>query len=75
MTNIERAIRHAVEAGKLRAYVQQHGEGGLGGLLRLANRHSGLATAALMKVAEGTAGEMNAAPSAHAARVGGARAG
>jgi hypothetical protein len=57
---IVEAIRHGAEAGKLRQYVRQHGgcdpvtgaplrhgETGLGGLIRLADRHGGLASAAL----------------------------
>lgn len=59
------AITHAIRS------VERRREG----LENVAARHTAAATALLMKVAEGTAGEMNAAPSAHAARVGGARAG
>lgn len=54
-TQIEAAIMAAAEAGKLRKYVRQHGETGLAGLVRLADRHSALATAALRKVAGGGA--------------------
>lgn len=39
MDGIERAIMHGAAAGKLRAYVRENG-GGLGGLMRLADRHS-----------------------------------
>lgn len=53
MNSIERAIFHAVEAGKLRDYVSEHGEAGLGGLLRLADRHGRLATDALTEWAAG----------------------
>lgn len=60
MTTIETAIRHAVQAGRLREYVREHGEAGLGGLLRLSERHSRLATAALEEV--GTAETTPAAP-------------
>lgn len=60
MTTIETAIRHAVQAGRLREYVREHGEAGLGGLLRLADRNSRLATAALEEV--GTARLEGAAP-------------
>lgn len=48
MEGIEIAIMHGVEAGKLRTYVQENG-GGLAGLMRLADRHSGDATAALVR--------------------------
>lgn len=65
MTTIETAIRHAVQAGRLRDYVRNNGEAGLGGLLRLSERHSRLATAALEEV--GTARLDGAAPfTAHA---------
>lgn len=47
MEEIKTALRHAVEAGKLRAYVRAHGGAGLAGLTRLADRHSAAATAAL----------------------------
>lgn len=60
MTTIEQAIRHAVEAGKLRAFVREHGQSRLGGLLKLSERHSRLATAALEEV--GTARLDGAAP-------------
>jgi hypothetical protein len=46
------AIRHAVEAGKLRTYVREHGIDGLAGFVRLADRHSRASAAAL----EATAG-------------------
>ena len=46
MEAIEQAIRHAAEAGKLRAYVRKNGAG-LRGLERLADRHSGAAATAL----------------------------
>lgn len=51
MTTIEQAIRAGAEAGKLRKYVRQNGETGLAGLIRLADRHTAAATAALNKVA------------------------
>jgi hypothetical protein len=51
MENIERAIIAAAEAGKLRKYVRQHGGTGLAGLIRLADRHTAAATAALKRVA------------------------
>lgn len=60
MTTIETAIRHAVQAGRLRDYVRNNGEAGLGGLLRLADRNSRLATAALGEV--GTAAMAPAPP-------------
>lgn len=51
MEDIGTAILAAVEAGKLRNYVRQSGgDKGLAGLLRLADRHSAAATAALMKL-------------------------
>jgi hypothetical protein len=56
MEDIERAIRAGAEAGKLRQYARQHGEAGLAGLIRLADRHSALATAALKKTAEDATG-------------------
>ena len=43
---IERAIRSAAEAGKLRSYVRKNGTG-LAGLERLADRHSAASSAAL----------------------------
>lgn len=49
MEGIERAIMHAVEAGKLRTYVRENGDG-LAGLERLAARHSADSSAALMTV-------------------------
>ena len=61
MTSIERAIRHGVEAGKLRSFVREHGEEGLGGLLRLADRHDRLATEALGELV-GAAHREGAAP-------------
>jgi hypothetical protein len=51
MEAIERAIMHAAESGKLRVFVRKNGETGLAGLVRLADRHTALATAALNKVA------------------------
>lgn len=49
MEGIERAIRHAAEAGKLRAYVRKNGSE-LRGLERLADRHSGAAATALNEI-------------------------
>lgn len=47
-SEILRAIRAGAEAGKLRAYVRKNGgDRGLAGLLRLADRHSEVARAAL----------------------------
>lgn len=46
MEDIRTAIAHAVEAGKLRTYVRKNG-GGLAGLVRLADRHSGEASRVL----------------------------
>jgi hypothetical protein len=46
------AIRSAAEAGKLRAYVRQHGGTGLAGLIRLADRHSAASKAALERSAQ-----------------------
>lgn len=63
MKEIERAIMHAAEAGKLRSYVRKNGNAGspnggaqngwtgLAGLVRLADRHSALANAALKRTA------------------------
>lgn len=51
LPDIERAIMHAAEAGKLRAYVRKNGSG-LAGLTRLAARHSAAASAALDKLAD-----------------------
>ena len=61
MTSIERAIRHGVQAGRLREYVRKNGETGLAGLVRLAERHDGLATAALGELV-GAAQPEGAAP-------------
>lgn len=44
---IERAIIQGARAGKLREYIRKHGEAGLGGLVRLADRHSRLSTTSL----------------------------
>lgn len=49
MEDIRRAVMHATAAGKLRVYVRESG-GGLAGLIRLADRHTAAATAALQKV-------------------------
>lgn len=46
MEGIRQAVMHAVEAGKLRTYVRENGDG-LAGLERLADRHSSAARAAL----------------------------
>lgn len=63
MEEIERAIYHAVQAGKLRDYVRRHGESGLGGLPRLSERHTRLSAVELAKVV-GTApyGDSGAVP-------------
>lgn len=50
MEAITTAIMAGAEAGKLRKYVRQNGERGLAGLVRLAERHSALATAALERI-------------------------
>lgn len=50
MEAITEAIRHAAEAGKLRAFVRKNGSG-LRGLERLADRHSELARDALTEIA------------------------
>jgi hypothetical protein len=52
MGDIEAAIMHGAEAGKLRAYVRKSGETGLAGLIRLADRHGVAATAALNRIGE-----------------------
>lgn len=56
MEDIGTAIMHGAAAGKLRAYVRKNGEG-LAGLIRLADRHTAAATAALGKVRDAQAGE------------------
>lgn len=52
--DIEAAIRHGIEAGRLRKYVRDNGETGLAGLMRLAGRHSTAAQFALDRVATGS---------------------
>lgn len=54
MEGIELAVRHAVEAGKLREYCRLNGSG-LRGLERLADRHTQAATAALAEALAGQA--------------------
>jgi hypothetical protein len=56
MEAITQAIRHAAEAGKLRAFVRKNGSG-LQGLERLADRHSSAATTALDEICRSAAAE------------------
>jgi hypothetical protein len=61
MEDIRQAIEHAVQAGKLRTYVRENGNG-LAGLERLAGRHSAAASRALEQVCGGTLQLENSAP-------------
>lgn len=64
MEAITEAIRQAALAGRLREYCRKNGETGLGGLLRLAERHSAAVTAALAPVGQRAygGGRLEAAP-------------
>jgi hypothetical protein len=58
MGAVERAVEHARQAGKLRAFVRASGdEEGLRGLLRLAARHTAEAEKALAELADEAAVE------------------
>ena len=62
---IEQAIKYAAQAGKLRAYVR-NGPDGLGGLERLADHMSALASAHLGELVGKDAGKQHPSPARHA---------
>jgi len=70
MEAIERALDHAMLAGKLRHFVRTNGGDGLGGLLKLADAHRERARALLDEVGEGP---LENSPSPHAHPTGRAR--
>ena len=61
---IEQAIKYAAQAGKLRAYVRNSSDG-LGGLERLADHMSALASAHLGEMFGETPRDINASPARH----------